>query len=128
MSKVPKVKEFLRQALEKVGTAITAYQVGGEEEVSKAVWLAALDVEYAAFLLSLSRGERQNDWKEAAKPSMSVNVETCLQAARDLLKGVLLIADLDEIYRKTWLARDQMLIVQRELNRASSRVRGFRSS
>lgn len=114
------LRELLGEAVRGLEEAIRALASKDEGALSAKVWKAASDVEYATFLMSLVRGESEDEWKRQWKLSRDVDVGATLVVAQDLLREA--VKDLDsrveEVYRKAWLARGHVLNVQNKLDKA----------
>ena len=86
-----------------------------EKKVAHFAWQAASDLEYALFLFSLIHQDENESspWKTKPK-SKQVEIEPLLISAQDLLqeaKSSFEADKLHEAYKKTWMARGQLLRV-----------------
>ncbi|MDQ1278780.1 MAG: hypothetical protein QG670_40 [Thermoproteota archaeon] len=118
------LKEILTSAIRELEEAVKALVSMDNRTLTGKVWKAASDVEYATFLMSLSRRESEDEWKKIWKLSTDVDVGATLITAQNLLKQA--TTDLnskdEEAYRKAWLARGHILNVQNKLDKLRARV------
>lgn len=85
---------------------------GEEDKVIQLTWRAASDIEYVLFLFSLKNPEetRGSSWK--LPPIKQPEIESLLASTQDLLKEAAKSLEADDqkqAYKKTWLARGQLL-------------------
>jgi hypothetical protein len=118
------LKEILTSAIRELEEAIKALGSMDDRTLTDKVWKAASDVEYATFLMSLSRRESEDEWKKIWRLSTDIDVGATLTTAQNLLRQA--TTDLDskdeEAYRKAWLARGHILNVQNRLDKLKARV------
>ncbi len=107
-----KISKAVTSALAYLEDAIDSQAKLNEEKVIQLTWHAASDLEYALFLFSLNHPDetRSPSWKllQTKQPE----TESLLASTQNLLREAaesLEVDDLKEAYKKTWLARGQLL-------------------
>lgn len=111
-----KILKSINLAINLLEEAMDAHIEKQGERMEQKVWKAAAEVEYASFLLSLKRESKDDSWKDKWRKINPVEIGQALLAAQDCLKEALNM-DLEQAYRKTWIARGYILVVQEKLNR-----------
>lgn len=109
---VEKISETVASALAYLEDSIEAHVKGDENRVNQLTWHAASDLEYGLFLFFLIYPEenRNSSWK--LPPSKQPEIESLLASTQNLLQDAadsLEAENLKEAYKKTWLARGQLL-------------------
>jgi len=109
---VQKISKTVTSALTYLEDSIEAHAKGDENKVIQLTWHAASDLEYGLFLFSLIYSEetRSSSWK--LSPSKQPEIESLLASTQNLLREAaksLEADDLKEAYKKTWMARGQLL-------------------
>ena len=103
----------MNSALTRLEDAIELHAKGNEEKVMHLTWQASSDLEYALFLFLL------NYPQENRKPSRKLSskqpeIEQILLSTRSTLKEAsknLDADDLNDVHKKTWIAKDQLLTI-----------------
>ena len=109
---VKKISKTVASALAYLKDSMDLHVKGNEEQVNQLTWHAASDLEYGLFLFSLIYPDenRSSSWK--LPPSKQPEIESLLASTHDLLRDAadsLEAEDLKEAYKKTWMARGQLL-------------------
>jgi len=116
----PKIVEAIKSAINHLENSMKALVNGDENRVSDSVWRAAADLEYANFLFAIMQDSSESrSWKLDLR-SKQVEIGPLLMSAQDLLKEAessLGISELQEVYKKTWMARGYLLKVQEILEK-----------
>jgi hypothetical protein len=89
---------------------------------SKTMWVVGSDLEYLTFILNLSRENSDDLWKENMKVARVVDIDSELVTIQQLLCGALstVLTNLEETYRKVWLAQLYVLRIQRKEERLTT--------
>jgi hypothetical protein len=111
---VQKISKAVTSALTYLEASIEAYAKGDENKVIQLIWHAASDLEYGLFLFSLINHDEtpSSSWKllqpkQPETESLLASTQALLQEAAKNLEA----NDLKEAYKKTWIARGQLLMV-----------------
>ncbi|UCC57939.1 MAG: hypothetical protein JSW14_06140 [Candidatus Bathyarchaeum sp.] len=109
---VQKISKAVTSALAYLEASIEVYAKGDEKKVIQLTWHAASNLEYGLFLFTLIHHDetRRTSWK--LPPSKQHKTEALLTSTQTLLQEAtksLKASDLKEAYKKTWLARGQLL-------------------
>lgn len=107
-----KISKTIASALTYLQDSANAYAKGNEEKFMQLSWKAASDLEYGLFLFSLIYQDkvRSSAWK--LPHTEHPEVEALIASIIALLKEAAKSLDADEpkeAYKKTWLARGQIL-------------------
>jgi hypothetical protein len=109
-----KLLNAITSALTYIESSIDIQAKGNQEMVIHLTWRAASELEYGLFLFSLRYPEHAESslWKlpSIKQPKM----ESLLDSTKELLREAtqsLEADDLEEAYKKTWIARGQLLRV-----------------
>ena len=121
MSRPAKIRDALQLAEAQLREAIRACTDGCDEVMADAVWRSASEMEYLLFLLSLTRGEKDDPWKKRRIPRAKTIVESLRHAEEYLTEAIANAEKPDAVYRLVWQARSHALLVQRKLNTALTR-------
>ena len=110
---------LLTKAINRLQEATKALADKDEKMLSYKVWKAASDVEYATFLMALSRQSENDAWKERRRVSRPLDIAVALLNAQDLLRKAVkaLNSDIEEGYRDAWFARGHILDIQNGLDK-----------
>jgi hypothetical protein len=124
---VQKISKAVTSALTYLEASIEAYAKGDENKVIQLIWHAASDLEYGLFLFSLINHDEtpSSSWKlpQSKKPeteSLLASTQALLQEAAKNLEA----NDLKEAYKKTWIARGQLLMVHDFFEKKERKVFG----
>jgi len=106
-----KILKAVASARAYLDDSVGAHAKGNEEQVIHLIWRAASELEYGLFLFSLKHPEEtRTSWR--LPTSKQPEIESLLASAQDLLKEATKSLEADdqkEAYKKTWLARGQLL-------------------
>ena len=124
---VQKISKAVTSALTYLKDSIEAYMKGDESKVIQLTWHAASDLEYGLFLFSLMHYDetRSSSWK--LPQSKQPEIESLLAATQTLLQETaksLEANDLKEAYKKSWLARGQLLRIHDFFEKKERKVFG----
>lgn len=117
-----KVSKAINSALKHIAHTIKASSKNDEDEsLELGVWRTSSELEYALLLFSLTHEKpKATSWKKALNPKKEMeNIEALteaqkyLQEAEKLVKG----GEWEEAYRATWIARNYMFRVQKNLEK-----------
>jgi len=116
-----RIEGAIDSAMKNLETSMKALAEGNEEALRKGIWKASADAEYALFLLSLAHegGSKDSSWKSETSLK-KLEAGPALALAQDLLaeaKEKMGASDLDEAYRRTWLAQGYLLKAQTALEK-----------
>ena len=124
---VQKISKALTSALTYLEASIEAYAEGYENKVIQMTWHAASDLEYGLFLFSLiyhdeapSSSWKLPPYKQPKTEAFLTSTQTLLQEAMKSLEA----DDLKEAYKKTWLARGQLLRINDFFEKKERKVVG----
>jgi len=116
----PRIKELLQQAIQSIDHARSALTRKEARGFADHVWLAAFYLEYLTFVLSLTRPPADDAWKQRATRARAGDVAATLTGVHDLLTDAAAANSVEDLYRKTWLARGRLLRVQRRLDQTKA--------
>ena len=118
-----RLAELLLQATNNLKKAVKAKMKGDYRLLSEKVWEIGADLEYLLFIISLSRENSNDLWKENVKTTRTVDIDYELTTIQSLLKEASssLEVNLEECYMKMWFARGCTLRVQRTLERTTAK-------
>jgi len=107
------ILENITSAINHLEESMKALVEKNEKEVTRFVWKAAADLEYALFLFSFMHQDENPSasWK-LNSPKKQVEVGSTLVLAQDLLKEAkdsFEAENLHEAHKKTWMARGYLL-------------------
>ena len=107
-----KISKTIASALAYLEDSADVYAKGNETKVMQLTWKAASDLEYGLFIFSLIHQDeaRSPAWK--LPHIKKLEVEALIASTTALLKGAaksLKADEFKEAYKKTWLARGQLL-------------------
>lgn len=113
------LKELFDEAIRVLEEAMSALINKEKRNVERKVWRAASNVEYATFIMSLSRGSDDEGWKGEWKNGDDLDLGPALLAAQDLLKDAreAFKSNREEAYRRAWIARNHLLKAQDKLEK-----------
>ncbi|MFQ5999258.1 MAG: hypothetical protein ACE5J6_00635 [Candidatus Bathyarchaeia archaeon] len=109
------ILEALTSAINYLEDSMGALVEKNEKELTRFVWKASADLEYALFLFSIIHQDEteSSSWK-LDPHSKQVEIGPSLMLAQDLLKEAKHSFEADELheaYKKTWMARGHLLRV-----------------
>ncbi|NIP67459.1 hypothetical protein GWN63_05310 [Candidatus Bathyarchaeota archaeon] len=107
-----KLTKAIASAIEYLEASMKVASKGNDQEVSRPIWGAAADLEYALFLFSILQEESASSSWKLKSPSKDFEIHSFLTSARDLLteaKTEIEQEELDEAHKKTWMARGYLL-------------------
>lgn len=111
-----KIASTIESAINHLENSVKALVKKDEEGAVSTVWRAASDLEYALFLFSITHQEEfKSPSQKLDLDSRQVDIGPALILAQDLLreaKGSVVVGELHEARRKTWLARGHILRLQ----------------
>ncbi len=112
MERQKRVIKALEVAVSNLETAIKLL-VSRSGDVEQPIWQAASEIEYALFLLSLTKNSEGSSWK-TEHITKNVDVGQSLTAAEDLLTEAKKTVNnnSDNAYQKAWIARRYVLVAQ----------------
>ena len=110
---------LLTEAITILGDAVKVLTGNDEKILYNKIWKAASDIEYATFLLTVTRENWNDEWKKQWKSSRDIDVKNTLLIAQDLLiKAIeILNSNREEAYRSAWFARGHVLDIQNKLDK-----------
>jgi len=120
-----KLAATFRQAEKSLDEAERARVEGDTETFSRKIWEVGAHLEYLTFTMRLSLENMDDSWKEKLKATGEIDVDEEVLKIRRLLKELssAISTDLEEAYRKAWLARGITLRIQMELEKPTRRGR-----
>ena len=107
-----KISKALTYALTLIENAVDAHAKGNEDKIVHLTWRAASDLEYGLFLFSLKHPNKPKSSSWKLPPSKQPELESLLASTKNLLEKAassLEAEDLEETYKKIWMARGQLL-------------------
>ena len=109
---VQKISKTVTAALTYIEDSREAHAKSDENKVIDMTWHAASDLEYGLFLFSLLHQDetRSSSWKLPS--SKQPEIESLLASSQNLLREAAESLEADdhrEAYKKTWIARGQLL-------------------
>lgn len=112
----------IKKALEELEQALEVYTQKDLEEVSRRIWVASSEAEYALFLLGISLGsEFPNSLKAKASQGRGVEPQGHMVKAQELLRSALESygseGDLRKLYKAVWEARGYLIELQEKRGR-----------
>ena len=120
-----KLATTFRKAEKSLDEAKKARGEGDTETFSRKIWEVGAHLEYLTFTMRLSLENVDDSWKEKLKAAKEIDVDEEVSKIRSLLKELPseIITDLEETYRKAWLARGITLRIQKELEKPTMKGR-----
>jgi len=120
-----KLAATFRKAEKSLDEAERAREEGDTATFSRKIWEVGAHLEYLTFTMHLSLENRDDSWKEKLKTTREIDVDEEVAKIGSLLKELpsAISTDLEEAYRKAWLARGITLRIQKELEKPTRKNR-----
>ena len=115
-----RLTKLLEQVIQNMENALKFREKGDKKAFLKEIWKVGADLEYLTFLINLKMENSDQSWKGNVSSSRTVDIEGEISSVQSLLREALYNVNtkIEEVYRKTWLAKGHLLSVQRGLGRA----------
>ncbi len=113
------LERLLDDTMDVLNEAMEALVAKERRELERKVWLAASNVEYMTFVMSLFSNPQNPKWKEEPRDKDQLDLGPALLTAHDLLRQAreALRADKEAAYHNAWMARGYLLRVQEALEK-----------
>jgi hypothetical protein len=107
-----KVNNAITSSITHLEDSAEALAKKNEAKLRKDVWHAAAELEYALFLLSITKGEEPSHRWKVNPGSKQIEIESLLESTRKLLetaKEDIAAKNRPDAHRKIWIARGYLL-------------------